>query len=150
MERVWMPAYLVTFAIKSPRGDSDLTCFVDACSGSFALFDMHESLSDSPELSTPHAATLAEREAEEIARQELLKVILRRRSRAGKPVPGETLSIEILSYPYWVYYYHRRSDIIDIRVLDAATGRLVGNKIKLAILDAFKAEARRRNGDSDE
>ena len=85
---------------------------------------------------------LAGAEAEKVDGEGLVKVILRRRSRAGKPLPPKTLRAELLSYPYWVYYYQRRPGLIDIKVLDAATGRPVGNKIKLGVLDAFKAAAK--------
>jgi len=78
-------------------------------------------------------------EAERRARDSLVTFILRRRSQSGKPVPGETLSIEALRWPYWVVYHRRRSEQLDMALLDAATGRPAGVKIKLAVLDAFRA-----------
>ena len=141
-ELVWMPSYLFTIQLESKQGPGEVTCNVDACSGSFALFQMHDAVVDGEAEGETFPPTLEEAAAEKVAREELVKVILRRRSRAGKPLPTKTLSAELLSYPYWVYYYQRRPGLIDIKVLDAATGRPVGNKIKLGILDAFKAAAK--------
>lgn len=140
-ELIWMPAYLITIGMRSTQGLSELTCFVDGCSGSFALFDMHDAIVDEDFESKTFAKTVDQGVAQSIAREEIVKVILRRRSRAGKPIPETTKDIELLSYPYWVYYYQRRGGLVDIRVLDAATGRPVGNKIRLGVLDAFKAAA---------
>ena len=145
MELIWMPAYLVTISMKTPRGENDLTCFVDGRSGSFALFDMNDAISGDALDAETFATVYDKAEADSIVREELVKVILRRRSRAGKPLPRETKRNELLSYPYWVYYYQRRPGLIDIKVLDAATGRTVGNKIKLAVLDAFKEAAQSHN-----
>ncbi len=141
-ELVWMPSYLITIRLESKQGPSEVTCNVDACSGSFALFQMHDAVADGEAAGETFPPVLDEGRAEKVAREELVKTILRRRSRAGKPLPTKTLRVELLSYPYWVYYYQRRPGVIDIRVLDAATGRPVGNKIKLGILDAFKAAAK--------
>ena len=138
-ELVWMPSYLLTIQLESKRGPGEVTCSIDACSGSFALFQMHDAIVDGEAEGETFPALLDEAGAEKVAREELVKVILRRRSRAGKPLPTKTLRRELLSYPYWVYYYQRRPGLIDIKVLDAATGRPVGNKIKLGIPDAFKA-----------
>ena len=145
-ELVWMPSYLVTIQLESKQGASEVTCNVDACSGSFALFQMHAAIAGESAEGDTFPPTHDEAEAESRAREELVKAILRRRSRAGKPLPGKTLGIELLSYPYWVYYYQRRRALIDIKVIDAATGRPVGNKIKLGILDAFKAAAKSSSG----
>ena len=142
LELIWMPSYLVTIRLESRQGESEVTCNVDGCSGSFAIFQMHESIRGGDVRGEDFAAAYDEAAAEKVAREELVKTILRRRSRAGKPIPKETVRIELLRYPYWVYYYRRRPRFIDIKVLDAATGRPVGNKIKLGILDAFKAAAR--------
>jgi len=137
-----MPSYLLTIRLESKQGPSEVTCSVDACSGSFAFFQMHDAIVDGEAEGETFPALLDEAAAENIAREELMKVILRRRSRAGKPLPTKTLRAELLSYPYWVYYYQRRPGLIDIKVLDAATGRPVGNKIKIGILNAFKTAAK--------
>jgi len=142
MDLVWMPSYLLTIQLESKQGLNEVTCNVDACSGSFALFQMHDTIEDGEAEGETFPATLDEAGAEKVAREELMKVILRRRSIAGKPLPTKMLRAELLSYPYWVYYYQRRPGLIDIKVLDAATGRPVGNKIKIGILDAFKTAAK--------
>lgn len=139
-ELVWLPTYLITIQTQLAGNLNDVACSIDARSGAFALFQLHDQIADDDFDAEHFDPVLDEPEAERLARQGLLHAIMRRRGRAGKPLPQETRSIELLRYPYWVYY-HRRRRIIDIKVLDAATGARVGNKIKLGILDAFKASA---------
>lgn len=147
LEQVWLPVYLVTIALL--RGDRSYaaTCWVDALRGSFALVD----LDDPPVTDEPEGDAFPPRldadEAERIARESLITVILRRRSKSGKPTPGDTQSRELLRWPFWVYYHHRRRGLIDIDVLDAVTGRPAGQKIKLGILDAFRDAERRAEED---
>lgn len=147
LERVWLPVHLVT--IELLRGDRSYsaTCWVDALRGSFALVD----LDDPPVEYEPEGDAFPPRidavEAERIARESLITVILRRRSKSGKPTPGDTQSRELLRWPFWVYYHQRRRGFIDIDVLDAVTGRPAGQKIKLGILDAFRDAERRTEED---
>lgn len=41
------------------------------------------------------------------------------------------------AHPYWVYYVPRSGDRLDVRLLDAVTGRPVATGLKLAFLDAL-------------
>lgn len=145
-ELVWMPTYLVTIRMTSPQGEGDTICSVDACSGAFALFQMADEIDDADPPGETFPPSLDEREAEALARESLVKTILRRRGHAGKPTPRETVSVELLSYPYWVVYYQRRRGLLDIKVLDAATGQPVGNKIRIAILESFRVADRNQEG----
>ena len=69
----------------------------------------------------------------------MLKKMATLRSRDAKPIPDSVESVELLQYPYWVYYYRRRARI-DFAVLDAATGMRAGNKIEISILDALRSQ----------
>ena len=140
-ELIWMPCFLVRIPLKSSQGDTEVTCSVDGCSGAFALFQMDEAIADGAAQDEAFPPLHDEAEAEALARAALVKVILRRRGSAGKPTPGPTQSIELLQYPYWVYYYRRRRGLLDIQVLDAATGQRAGQKIKLGVLEAFRRAA---------
>lgn len=142
LELIYLPAYFVTIALEKKGEMGEMTCHVDGCSGSFSLVHMGDQIVDGDIDAENFAVTVDESEAERIAREALIKTILRRRGSAGKPVPKETKSIELLRYPYWVYYHQRRRGLMDVKVLDAVTGKPVGNKIKMGILEAFKAVAK--------
>ena len=136
-ELVWLPCYLVTIQLESPSGRERMVCGVEGRSGSFSLLDVGDSLAEGEPEGLRLGPIIDADAAEAVARRELVHVILRRRGRAGKPTPRETLEVRQVAYPYWVYYY-RRGKYIDVRILDAATGQLAGNKIRLAVLDGLK------------
>ena len=145
-ELIWMPSYLVTIATRSTRGESTVTCSIDGCSGSFALFELQDAIEEGT-VGESFAPTLSATEAEDLARRGLLQVILRRRSRRGKTAPEGTRCVQLLRYPYWVYYYRRGRNLVDIKVLDAATGLRTGPKLKTGILEAFRRAAGNPNPD---
>lgn len=114
-----------------------MNCSVDALSGSFALVELSDAFQDGEPEGERLDPVLDGPAAEKLARSSLVTYILRRRSQSGKPIPGDTQSVEPLRWPYWVVY-HRRGKLLDIKLLDAATGRTAGGKLKLAVLDAFR------------
>lgn len=140
-ELVWSPVYLVEIALDLRGARSTVLCSVDGLTGAFAIFDMRSLIDEGGAAGDTFRPRLDEIEAERIARESLMTAILRRRGRSGKPSPRETISVELLRWPYWVFYYRRRNGAMDIRVIDAATGDRVGHKIKLGLLDAFCAAA---------
>lgn len=141
-EVVWMPFYLVTIGLRTPAGDTTVTVSVDAYGGSFALFAMQDALRDGSVPGEHFAPRLDEAAAVAAARRSLLQLILRRRSREGKPVPGDNLAVELVWLPFWVYYFERKRGLLDIKVRDAATGGAVGARMKTAVLDAFDSGSR--------
>ena len=90
-ELVWMPTYLVTIRLTSPKGDGETICSVDACSGAFALFQMAADIeeADSPVETFP--PSLSEREAEAVARESLVAV-------PGARQPSQTLRMGFGSF----------------------------------------------------
>ncbi len=142
IELVWLPAYLVTIELDLRGVKSDVTCSVEGLSGSFAIFQMHSEIEDGMPAGDSFPPVIDAQSAEHSARESLIKTILRRRGRAGKPVPGATRSVEPLLWPYWVYYHSRRGGRLDVQLLDAVTGDRPGHKIKLGLLEAFRAAAR--------
>lgn len=142
LERIWLPVYLVRIALAQKGGGQSVTCSVEGLRGSFALFDMHETIADGVADGETFPPVIGPDRAERIARESLVTAILRRRSRHGKPVPGETQSVELVQWPFWVYYHARLFGSLDIKLLDACTGQPVGQKIKLGVLEAFRERAR--------
>ena len=44
LERVWLPYYLIAIRLDSRRGEGEVTVSVEAYSGAFAIFQMHDEL----------------------------------------------------------------------------------------------------------
>jgi len=149
LELVWLPAYLVTIPLESRGKLNDVICSVDGLNQSFAIFQMESLIAEGGVAGESFPPKLDAADAERLARIALITTILRRRGRAGKPVPGPTRSVEPLLWPYWVYYHPRRGGRMDIQLLDAATGDRPGHKIKLGLLEAFRAQARAQSENSE-
>jgi hypothetical protein len=138
-ELVWLPYYIIRIRLRSARSESETTVSVEGYSGSFAMFQRKADIVDGEPKGETFHPRLDENEAARIARKELLAVIMRQRSGRKKPVPGEVVSVELLQYPFWVYYYERRRERLDIRVLDAVTRSKPGPSIRASLLNAFAA-----------
>ncbi len=141
-ERVWLPTYLVTIPMVERGAATRFQCSVDAVSGAFAMFAMPEAIGDDTPQSGQFPPRIGPQEADSIARAALVAAILRRRRKSATGQLGDTESVELLLWPYWVFYHRRRGGAMDIGVIDAATGGRVGHKIKLGVLDAFRSAAR--------
>lgn len=140
VERIWFPYYLFTIGVTSRMGPGEMLVTVEAWSGAFAIFQLDEFFvdgmpDDGCEIFEPHLSVEA---CEASARKDLLHTIMRQRSRSGgKPIPGAITAREDLLYPFWIYYYYRKKNVLDIRVVDGATGQRVGHRTRAGVLDAF-------------
>ncbi len=76
-------------------------------------------------------------QAVEIARTQLTTAILRGSGWGSAPRLGDVLESDVVGYPFWVYYFERRRGRLDIKLLDAVTGRSPGPKTKATLLQAF-------------
>lgn len=139
LERVWIPYYEIVLRVRSGRGPGAITVSVDALSGAFALFELHDELVEAPVAESSFPPALAVEEAVGMGREQLLCAILRRRSGEQKPVIEETLDTALFHYPYWVWYYARRGGRIDIRLQDAYTGGPGGGRTRAGLIGAFVA-----------
>lgn len=139
LEVIWLPRHLFDIRCVLGKNERNITAAVDSYSGMFTVFEMQEWLVDG-EPSQTFAPYMPEKEAESLARRELLSFILRQRGTMAKPEPRETAAVHLIHYPYWVYYFDG-GGFIDIRVLDAVTGERGGGKAKRAVLNAFAHHA---------
>lgn len=146
IEPVWLPAYLVTIALERSAGPGRVTCSVEGFRGSFAIFEMFAAIEEGTLDGEHFPPALDAAEAERIARELLVTTLLRRSGQARRALPAATESVELLLWPYWVYYHRRRNGRLDIHLLDAATGQRPGHKIKLGLLEAFRAKQRAQSG----
>lgn len=135
-ELIWLPHYYLEFELEA-RGSTRVTgATLDAWNGVFCLAEL-----TLLEEGTPEGECFAPRIEEEIAikmaRHELMHTIIRARSRGTKPLPKELVRCELLYLPYWIWYFEPRPGTLDIRLLDAVTREVPGQRMKRAALDAL-------------
>ncbi len=141
-EKIWFPYHIFTFEMTSRKDPGVMQVSVEAWSGAFAIFQLGEHLSESPipegEVFSPK---LSIESCEPLARDNLIHTIMRQRSRiGGKPVPGDIIERETIHYPLWVFYYARKKDVIDIKLVDGMSGRQSGHRTRSGVLEAFVAK----------
>ncbi len=137
IERIWLSYYLVDLELRSLGKLGRATVSVEGFSGAFAVFQMHDDMVDGPPPDSEYfPPKIARKEAVRTARQELVRAILRRRGQQDKPFIENTLAVNLLYYPYWVYYF-KKAGKLSIRVQDALTAEKAGNRTRAGILQAF-------------
>ena len=92
----------------SRKGAGEVSVSLEACSGCFAIFQMHDALVDGDLNEECLPPLIGEQDAAVQGRRQLLQVIMRRRGQYGKPVIEELLASDVFYYPFWVYYFQRR------------------------------------------
>jgi hypothetical protein len=137
LELAWLPYFMVPIRVVSKGGPGEITVSVEAYSGAFAVFEMHDNLVEGRFDGDVFPPKLEESEAVQLARTGLLKAIMRRRGQRHKPVIDEVLDVRVFYYPYWVYYFERRRNRIDFKIMDALTGEKGGARTKTGLLGAF-------------
>lgn len=143
LELVWIPHYLIDFRVQSSNAHETITAIVDGYIGAFALFRLHEGISEEDFPHKPIPPRMSGDDAVVLARKSLLTASMAQRGRRRKLLVQEHLATELVQYPYWIYYFLRRA-VIDIAVMDAVIGDFQGPKIKAACLAALETEHRLR------
>lgn len=137
MELIWMPSHVYELSLLFPTGPAPLTFSVDAHTGAFALFQMHDWLEEGVPAGATFPPLLDVIEAERIGRRELVSLLLRQRGRQQRAVPQPTVSTYLVHFPLWIYYYARLRDRLDIIAIDAVTGGRAASRQRAGILNAF-------------
>lgn len=135
LELVWMPAYAFQLSLSKGKLHSSTWVSVDASFGGFALFERGHILEERISESNCFPPVLNETEAEQRARQGLLRFVLRKRG--AKPFIDDVEACLLYYQPVWVYYYHRMGRKIDLAVLDGYAGTPMGGQMRVAIVNAF-------------
>ena len=136
IERLWMPAYAVCLQTVKEGKKSLLWTSVDAWSGIFSFLDGMADLAVRAVAEEAFSFNLSRMHAEEIARRGVLQYTLRQRQ-FRRPVVEGVEEVRTYHFPVWVYYYRRLSRRIDIRVLDAYTGKPGGSRMRMAVINAL-------------
>ena len=137
IELIWLPHYLIEFAVTSRRGPGTITVSVEAHSGAFAVIELARGLVERPDEQNTFPPKLDEEEAVVMGRKDLLQSIMRRRGQRHRPVIEKAVGVDLFHYPYWVYYYERRRGLLDVKVLDAVTRESGRPRTRAGVLSAL-------------
>lgn len=138
VELVWLPYYVVEFEVSTPGGDDHISISVETHGGATAVFLMQQVVRSSHVAGEVLPPGMEESQATAVARKGLLAALLAQRGKAVRFVPRGVLHVDLLHFPFWVYYHRRRRGRLDIVVIDAVTGARLGAKFKYAMIDAFE------------
>ena len=143
IELVWMPSHIFELALAFPAsGVKPLSISVDAYSGAFALYELHDWVEEGTPEGQAFEPGIDTAAAESLGRRELVSLLLRQRGRQRRAEPQETRETYIVQYPVWVYYYARRAGRIDIIGIDGITGERASSRRRAGILRAFEQAAK--------
>lgn len=146
LEQLWMPWYVAEFITENRQGLGEVAVALDAWSGMIVLFDRKEALREgAPTEGDYLPSPFDEEKAMALARNGLFQVIMRRRGQLNKPLIKTCKKITLFYMPYWVCYYKRFFNYLDIQVMDAYTGKSAGARIRHGLLNALVAQTGRPN-----
>jgi hypothetical protein len=144
VEPLWMPAYGVCLHAVSSQGDRRVWTSIEAVCGEFSLFEGIDELAPREPDGDWFPPAISETQAAELARKGLLKYVISQRGQLNKPVVDAVEETRLYHFPIWVYYFRRQGRFLDIKVLDARTGKSAGAKMRVAVLNALVAAKRSR------
>jgi hypothetical protein len=133
LELIHLPAYfIVSSGEAGARG-----LLIDAQEGHAAAVDLSQASWEQRE--PDFACAIDHAGALELAR-------LWRLANRGNPASAGQPRVELIGYPYWVYYYRRAAGKLDAKLVDAVSGARAGPRTKIALLAALASQhhARRR------
>lgn len=138
LEVIWMPWYVVSIQVESPRGPGERITSFDGWAGLFALFDRMDNIVEGEPPGEVFPPKIKAADAAERARKECLKFIMRQRGQRKPVITGHGDPF-LVYFPYWVYYCRPRRGRFAIRLVDGTIGEIPGARMRLAVLEAFVA-----------
>jgi hypothetical protein len=138
VELVWLPHYVVEFRISTPTGNDTIAISVETHGGATAVFLTQQAVRASAVSGDILRPGMGKTRAVATARKGLLAALLAQRGKARRFVPQDVLHVDLLHFPFWVYYHRGRRGRLDIVVIDAVTGGRLGAKFKYAMIKAFE------------
>jgi hypothetical protein len=142
VDRVWLPYYHLRFGFefkKGPNGTAE--ALVGGHEATFSVVSPGKLTIEECDQADAFAPQLDAATAEQTARSHMTLMYGMSR-RVPRRLQITTLEqCEVVQYPYWAYYFARRRGILDVRLLDAVTGRLTGPRLKVALMAAMAQRA---------
>ena len=140
LEMVWMPAYAYRFSMMYKGKPVQSWVTIDASFGGFALFGRVKEVAEGEMAGEIFPDVLSPEEAEALARDGVVRYILRKRG--PKPTVNDIEEHFHFYAPVWVYYFRAAGGKIDLAVLDAYSGDRMGGLVRRAIVEGFIAKGR--------
>lgn len=140
LELVWLPCHHLKFPLSKESRQGDIQLLIgghDAVVTRLKGHGLELQTVDDQELFAPIVTI---EEALKIAREQITLARVREPGWSNQDVDVGQPTIGQWQYPYWAYYYERRKGMLDVLLLDAVTGKPVGNRTKVAFLTAITAE----------
>lgn len=142
LEILWLPCFRVTFEVASGGRTSTVDVLVGGHDRQVTICQAADIQWDSEDGRERFGPDVTETEAPALARRGLLAALSRGRRWGARPSMGEAVGVQLVHYPFWVYYFERRKRMLDVRMLDAVTGSLAGPKAKAALFAALTGGVR--------
>lgn len=140
LEMVWMPVYAYRFSMLYKGKPVQSWVSIDASFGGFALFGRVKEVAEGNMEGEIFPDLLGFEEAEGLARDGVVRYILRKRG--PKPTVNDIEERFHFHAPVWVYYFRAAGGKIDLAVLDAYSGDRMGGLVRRAIVEGFIAKRR--------
>ena len=140
-----MPVYAFRAVLAHGGKAYDTWVSVDASYGGFALFGRLDALEDTPAVGDQFPPVLSPEEAEPLAREGLVRYVLRKRG--AKPSIEAIEESVLFHIPVWVLYFRRMGGKIDFAILDGYTGDPMGGRMRQAIINGMVARRQSRQQD---
>jgi hypothetical protein len=144
IELVWMPVYAYQFSMVHSGKQLQSWVSVDASFGGFALMGRVNELVDGKPDGEVFPPVLSEGEAEGLAREGVVRYILRKRG--VKPNVDDIVARCTFYTPVWVYYFRTIGGQMDLAVQDAYSGDAMGGLVRRSIVEGFIAKSRAKAG----
>ena len=139
VERIWMPFALFIGQAVHGSKSTTLRCMVDRCNGeTFALAAEPRTVAAIPDKERLEPLiSLSFRDCQALAQTFLRRFLMAQRG------PSRQLTwhqCHPCYYPFWAGYFRRRKTKLDVRLLDAVTGKHTGAGIRRAFLSTIAPE----------
>lgn len=145
VERLWLPAYAVRLHATLRETEQNVWTSIEGISGEFSMFECAADLAEQELCEDHFPASIAQEQAVELARKGALRYVMAQRGQINKPTVDSVEEVRPYHFAVWVYYYRRRRKFIDLKVLDAYTGKSAGAKMRISVVNALVAAKRERS-----
>ena len=144
IELIWMPCYACRFQVTRGAKRNSVWISVDGSYGGSALSERVKELRQETPEGEIFPYTIDEERAEALAREGIIRFILRKRG--AKPKVEALEEMQRYHAPFWVYYARRTNGKIDLSILDAYTGEFTGGGIRQAVINGLVVKHRAKPG----